>query len=517
MVKKHGKALLLLALCAAVAAASVNPATAVRAKGTGVYGASGQTSAGSTVPGAEAGGRDTQDDSNKGGSQDESDKGSSQDDPDKGGSQDAPGKGSSQDDPNKGGSRDESGKGGQQDESNKGGQQDEPGRTDPPEKPDDGDQPEKVTVTASVRLTKSGKAAYISWKRVEGAKAYKVQRSSKKDSGFRSIAALSEKDRSYQDVKVTKGSRYYYRVAAKMEDGRTCYSEAAAFSLPLTAVEGVKLIRYSTTSIKVTWNPSKDEHALLYKVYYAKSRDGKYKLAGTTRNNWYRVKKLANYQTYYFRVEACVAKKSSALDSNLSKAVSMTTKPYERLTIFAGDSITTGLTTYGTVNKINIGGKKKVVAAIGLNTITFRTKRVFNGLSATQSIIANKPYRVYIMLGNNDIHYRKKKDVVDGYREILKTIRAGSPDTDIVVLAVAPVTAATKNRRTGFQQIPAYNQDLKALAEKMGLKFYDCTAFMKDSSGWLKSSYAAGDGIHWKGTVYDQYAKLLEAYDKSLD
>ena len=316
---------------------------------------------------------------------------------------------------------------------------------------------------------------------------------------------------------MTGGSRYYYRVAAKMEDGRTYCSKAVSLSCPLGQVSGVRLIRYSTSSIKVAWNPSKDKYAKLYKVYYAKKKDGKYKLAGTTKNSWYRVKKLANHQTYYFRVEACASKKSSGRDSDPSKAVSMTTKPYDRLTIFAGDSITTGLTSYGTLNKIHIGGRKKVVAAIGLNTITFRTKRMFNGLSATQSIVANKPYRVYIMLGSNDIHFRKKKDIVDGYREIIKTIRDGSPDTDIVMLAVAPVTAATKNKQTGFQQIPAYNQDLKALAEKMGLKYYDCTDFMKDSTGWLKSAYAAGDGIHWKGTVYDQYAKLLESYDKSLD
>ena len=422
-----------------------------------------------------------------------------------------------------GGSLDDPGKDGQGsdtgDEAGKDGQGSGTGdeADDPGEKPDDGKKPEKVTVSASVRLTKSKKAAYITWKGVKGADAYKVQRSSEKDSGFKNIAALKEDVCSFKDVKVTGGSRYYYRVAAKMEDGRTYCSKAVSLSCPLGQVSGVRLIRYSTSSIKVAWNPSKDKYAKLYKVYYAKKKDGKYKLAGTTKNSWYRVKKLANHQTYYFRVEACASKKSSGRDSDPSKAVSMTTKPYDRLTIFAGDSITTGLTSYGTLNKIHIGGRKKVVAAIGLNTITFRTKRMFNGLSATQSIVANKPYRVYIMLGSNDIHFRKKKDIVDGYREIIKTIRDGSPDTDIVMLAVAPVTAATKNKQTGFQQIPAYNQDLKALAEKMGLKYYDCTDFMKDSTGWLKSAYAAGDGIHWKGTVYDQYAKLLESYDKSLD
>lgn len=393
----------------------------------------------------------------------------------------------------------------------------EPDKTDTEEEPDEKDTPEKVQVTVSVRLTKGGKAAFIRWKRVRGAYAYKVQRSSKKDSGFKNIAALDEDGRSYKDTRVKRGSRYYYRVAAKMEDGKTCYSKASSVACPLGKVTGVKLIRYSTSSIKVTWDKSKDKNAGWYKVYYATKKDGKYKLTGTTADNWYRVKNLKNYQSYYFRVEACVSKKSSGLDSDPSKAATMVTRPYTRTTILAGDSIVTGFSLYGTMKKLKIGGNKKVVAAIGLNTLTFRTKKVFNGRSATQSIVGSRPYRVYIMLGDNDIEYCKPKDVVDRYKKIVEDIRSGSPDTDIVVLAASPVTAATKERRSGFKQIPAYNKALEAMAKKMGVRFYDGTDCMKDAGGWLKSSYAGGDGIHWKPALYDRFAKVLEAYDKSLD
>lgn len=383
--------------------------------------------------------------------------------------------------------------------------------------PDDGDASGTVTVTASARLTKTKKAAFITWKRVKGASAYKVQRSSKKEGGFKKIASLPKSGLSYKDVKVERGSRYYYRVAAKMEDGSTCYSEAVALFCPLGEVSGVKLIRYSTSSIKVTWDKSRDRQAKWYKVYYAKTKNGKYNLAGITDRNWYRVKKLKKYQSYYFRVEACAAKESSGLDSGPSKTVTMVTRPYERLTVFAGDSLTRGIKSYGALGKIHIGGKKAVVAVDGLNTLTFRTKKVINGLSAMNEVIRLQPYRVYIMLGGNDIHYCDKADLIKRYRIILNEIQSRSPDTDIVVLAMSPVTAATKNRLTGFKQIPAYNKDLKALAEEMGARFYDCTGFMKDSTGWLKSAYATKDGIHWKAPVYDEYVKLLEAYDKSLD
>ncbi len=155
----------------------------------------------------------------------------------------------------------------------------------------------------------------------------------------------------------------------------------------------------------------------------------------------------------------------------------MRMRTYERTTIFAGDSITTGLTAYRVMDEIAIGGKKDVVAAIGLNTITFRTKKVFNGKSAVERIIASKPYRAYLMLSDNDIHFRNKNDLIDGYREIVKAIQAGTPDTDLVILAASPVTAAEVSRRRGFAQIPAYNQALRALAAEMDVKYYDALVF----------------------------------------
>ena len=99
----------------------------------------------------------------------------------------------------------------------------------------------------------------------------------------------------------------------------------------------------------------------------------------------------------------------------------------------------------------------------------------------------------------------------------MRAIQAGTPDTDIVILAASPVTAAEVSRRRGFAQIPAYNQALSALAAEMGVKYYDCTGFLKDSTGWLKSAYNAGDGVHWKAAAYHEYAKRLTVYDKSLD
>ena len=384
-------------------------------------------------------------------------------------------------------------------------------------------QPEQVPqIKASLKDKKNTKAATIQWNDVKGAAVYKVQRSQEKDGKFKNIAQVDAADsgkaaEKYKDADVKRGNRYFYRIAVKMESGTTCYSNVAAFTCPYTKVSGVRLARDSASSVKVSWNPGKNQQPKYYKVYYTDNAAGDYKLAGTTRDTLYRVSGLQVNRDYYFKVKACAAKKASGMDGALSDAVKIRTVPYNRTTIFAGDSITVGLRTYNILSGMSIQGNKGIVAEVGLNTTTFRTRRVFEGKTGVEAIIAAKPYRVYLMLGDNEIHYRSKEDTVAGYREILKRIQAGTPDTDIVVLAATPVTSAKVASQKGFAQIPAYNESLKALAKSMGVRYFDCTDFLKDSSGWLKTSYAAGDGIHWKVETYREYARRLEAYDRSLE
>lgn len=394
---------------------------------------------------------------------------------------------------------------------------------DPDNQDEDQAQPEQAPqIKASLKDKKNTKAATIQWNSVKGAAVYKVQRSREKDGKFKNIAQVDAADsgkaaEKYKDADVKRGNHYFYRIAVKMESGTTCYSNVAAFTCPYTKVSGVQLARDSASSVKVSWNPGKNQQPKYYKVYYTHNAAGDYKLAGTTRDTSYRVSGLQVNRDYYFKVKACAAKKASGMDGALSDAVKIRTVPYNRTTIFAGDSITVGLRTYNILSGMSIQGNKGIVAEVGLNTTTFRTRRVFEGKTGVEAIIAAKPYRVYLMLGDNEIHYRSKEDTVAGYREILKRIQAGTPDTDIVVLAATPVTSAKVASQKGFAQIPAYNESLKALAKSMGVRYFDCTDFLKDSSGWLKTSYAAGDGIHWKVEAYREYARRLEAYDRSLE
>ncbi len=360
---------------------------------------------------------------------------------------------------------------------------------------------------------KNGKYARISWQ-YEDAVSYQVQRSAKKKGTYKTIASQDGKVQAFTDKSITKGKKYYYRAAAVLEDGTKIYSSPAAFSCPLDKVTGIELKRTSSNSVKVSWK--KTSGAVYYRVYCSEKK-GDYNFTGITKNSWFEAGMMKTGHKYYFYVQACAAKKKSERDSAMSKAAAIKINPLNRVTVFAGDSITSGLSAYQVLDGIGISGTKNVVADIGLNTTTFRTRRVFNGRTGLEQVIAYQPYRVYLMLGMNEIHYRSSETVAAGYEEIVREIKAGTPQTDIVLLAVSPVTKAERNNRSGFAQIPDLNQRIRKIAQNLGVKYYDYTGFLKDADGCLKTELASSDGVHWTASAYHTFADVMEAYDRSLD
>lgn len=281
------------------------------------------------------------------------------------------------------------------------------------------------------------------------------------------------------------------------------------------AVSGVKLVRYSTHVVKVTWK--KHKKAKYYRVYYAKKKKGTYRLAGVTKNTHLLVTKLKNHKTYSFYVQACKKKTLSPTDSVPSAKKQIKMKKYKRKIIFAGDSICEGISYGQAFPQMHSSAKKKTVAYRGLNTVTYHTKRIFNGRTGLQKLVAERPYRVYMMLGMNEIHYRKASLMIAEYKDMIDYIKQASPNTDIVLCAVSPVTRAERARHPGMKQIPVFNKKLKKLAKKVHANYLDYTDFLKDSGGYLKAQYATGDGYHWKNPAYTKFGKVIGKYDKALD
>ncbi len=283
----------------------------------------------------------------------------------------------------------------------------------------------------------------------------------------------------------------------------------------LGKVKGVVVKRYSTHSVKVSWKACKK--AKFYHIYRSKEKNGDGKLAGVTKDEKYIVKKLKNNTDYYFYVVASEKKTPGETDGPPSARAHMRTKTFVRKTIIAGDSIARGITDYNMLGMFDMKGKKEVVAAVGLNTVTFRTRRAFGGMSGLRKVIDEKPSRVYMMLGMNEVYYRNIDDMINDYAELAKAIKQSAPDTDVVLCAISPVTREVWQGRKGFSQIPVFNKKLKKMTKKIGCEYFDYTDFLKGADGFLNEEYAQKDGYHWVSSVYPKFAKTLSKFDKSLD
>ncbi|MCD7840855.1 MAG: GDSL-type esterase/lipase family protein, partial [Lachnospiraceae bacterium] len=172
---------------------------------------------------------------------------------------------------------------------------------------------------------------------------------------------------------------------------------------------------------------------------------------------------------------------------------------------------------YNGISKMGISGSLQVVAYTGINTQNFSTKAAFGSQSCVSKIISYNPTRVYIMLGMNEVEYVTASTYISYYKKIIQKIQKSCPGVDIVVLSVSPVTRSVAARRTGFQKIDSFNAKLKTMARQCGCRYYNFAAKFKDSSGYLKSSYSGGDGIHWNASGYQKFADLITAYDAKLN
>ncbi len=287
----------------------------------------------------------------------------------------------------------------------------------------------------------------------------------------------------------------------------------AASATPIKKVTGIKLIRYSTKTVKATW--IKNEEAKYYRVYYSKKKSSGFKCSGITKEDHLLVHRLENNTDYYFYVQACSKKKRGATDSKASRTAHIKTKTYSRKTIFAGDSITHGMGC--ALSAMHIGGIKKIVAARGLKTNTFYTQRIFNGQTGLQKLISEKPYRIYLMLGMNSILGTQQKDIIADFKHIIQSVQDACPKTSIVLCAIPPVSRAKKAFQPGFSKVPDVNKKMKRLARQTGTDYFNYTGFLTDSEGYLKAKYSASDGYHWNNAAYAKFAEKVEKFEKTLD
>lgn len=281
-------------------------------------------------------------------------------------------------------------------------------------------------------------------------------------------------------------------------------------------VTGVQLTRFSKQTIKVSWKAVKK--AKYYHVYYKTGKNA-YKIGRTTDKTYGLLTKLKNNTKYDVYVTAGTDEKADPkADSFPSKVKSQKTKTYTRTIVFSGDSIVNCLKGNPiTWKEMHSTARIRPVGIVSINSHTYLTQRSIGGKSGLQKTISYRPYRVYFMLGLNEVCIRSAKQILADRQVLLNKLRKQVPNVDVVWCATPPVTRAEMRRAPSMRKAPALNKALEAFAKKNHCHYLDYTAFLKDKQGFLKLKYATGDGFHWKRNACAKFGQLVGKYDKSLD
>ncbi len=378
----------------------------------------------------------------------------------------------------------------------------------------------KIKYLSAAKVTKvsnsSGKAK-VTWKKVTGASGYYIYR--KTASGeYEQVKKIKSGDTTtWTDSSVSKNTKYRYYVRAY--SGSTLGAKANTKLILIPKATSITSTSVASGKIVVKWK--KTSSVTGYQIQYATNSSFTKNVKTKTVSDASTVSKtlsgLTNGTTYYVRVRSYKTISGTKYYSTWSSKDSCT--PRAKCIVFAGDSITTGLyaSSYNGISKMTMSGTKYVVAKGSLNSATYQTSTVFNGSTGVSKLISYKPTRVYIMLGMNEVTWKSTSAIKTDYTNLIKKIQNSCPDVEIVVLALSPVTKAKASSITGFKKVGTYNATIKEVAEANGCYFYDYTADFVDSSGYLKTSYCGGDGIHWSATAYAKFGELITAYDKALD
>ncbi len=178
--------------------------------------------------------------------------------------------------------------------------------------------------------------------------------------------------------------------------------------------------------------------------------------------------------------------------------------------LFIGDSISTGYFLYGFMDE------KNVFAKIGLNPSSVLTKSVptvYGEITAEDMVRYTLPKRVYIMLGSNGIQWLSGESMLRSMKSLTDTITLASPETEIVIVGVPPVTAAYDSTVEGMDvmaAVNAYNSGLAQFAAENSLIFIDPGVILKDSTGYFAGQYAEADGMHFKSATYKVLLSYIE-------
>lgn len=197
-------------------------------------------------------------------------------------------------------------------------------------------------------------------------------------------------------------------------------------------------------------------------------------------------------------------------------------------TVFIGDSITLGLSTYCNIYdplygaKFLCAGSFAVRHAIvdpdpgnpNLVSLQFRGE----SLRPEDALAKIGAKRVFIMLGLNDLSFGVEY-TLNNWRTLLRNIQSTCPDVEIYIQSATPLHAAwdSPTKKLNNANMNLYNEGLQALCDEFGCHYVDISTALKDGNGQLKNEYCSDSYCHMSYAGIEVWIETLKNYVSNLN
>lgn len=176
--------------------------------------------------------------------------------------------------------------------------------------------------------------------------------------------------------------------------------------------------------------------------------------------------------------------------SGSAEAETFTNKDYYSDTVFMGDSVISGIESYGYLN--NVVGN--------VNATSGKLESYVN------EAMKSNPSKVFIMVGHNDANYGtiKEESLASNITDIVAAIHKKNSSTKVYVLSITPITSAyEKKSSTNVKQsyIDKANSLIEENASSGKYTYVDVASAYKDTNGYMKTD-CTGNGINLKNSYY---------------
>lgn len=192
-------------------------------------------------------------------------------------------------------------------------------------------------------------------------------------------------------------------------------------------------------------------------------------------------------------------------------------------TVFIGDSITYGLSTYCNIYKPLYGAKFLCASSYAVrhaivdpepgneNIVSVKYQGV--SMRPEEALAQMGAKRVFIMLGLNDISFGVDY-TIGNWRILIENIQAACPDIEIFIQSATPLHANRDNPANKLcnNNMNTYNEKLQALCAEMGCRYVDVASALKDENGQLKDEYCSDQYCHMSYAGIDVWIQTLKNY-----